>query len=203
MKYLVPKILAVTLVSIGSVASAQAENLPKYDPKLLVHVKTPSGKDVAVKGPEISYDDIGQSYYVWEIASHTSSPDGKFQEVHYLGGRPKYWDAVVYVVSPDGVVSELSNSTVKSVKWTEDSKYLLGFGYNTIRVWNMSDGYRQISFGNINSYHYQNNLLCVNSTSYRFDSDGQHNIDLIEVYSIPSLKKLTGGPYTSALGCNQ
>lgn len=203
MKYLFSQILATTLFSLGPVAPAQAQNLPKYDPKLLVHVKTPDGKDVTVKGPEISYDDVGQSYYDWKVISSDSSPNGKFSAIHYSGGRPKYWDAVVYLVSPDGVVSELSNSVVRSVQWTEDSKYLLGFGDNTLRVWNMSGGRRQMNLGRADRYYYGNGLLCINPQSYHIDSEGRQAADPIEIYSIPSLKKLLSTPYTGVLDCNK
>jgi len=203
MKYLSSQILTMTLFSLGPVALAQAETLPKYDPNLLIYVKTPDCKDVAVRGPEISYDDVGQSYYEWKVVSSAPSPDGKFSAIHYLGRRPKYWDAHVYLVSPDGFVSELSNSTVRSVQWTEDSKYLLGFGDNTLRVWNMSGGRRQMSLGQVDRYYYSDGLLCINHQSYHIDSEGRQAADPVEVYSIPSLKKLISAPYSAVMDCNK
>lgn len=178
-----------------------AQSLPEYDSSLLVYFATTKGKEVFVKGPKITYFD-GQPEYDRKVISNDTSPDGEFLEVHYLGSRPKYWDAHVYLVSPYGKILDLSNGMVRKTQWTEDSQYLLGFGDNTIRIWNMSGKRRQISFGAINSYHYVKNLLCIDSTNYGSGQNAQEGERHIEVYSIPTLAKLPHSPYLDVMGCH-
>ena len=96
----------------------------EYDPKLAVAVTAANGQSVLVPGPKVQTNVDEFFRYDYSIVANQSSPDGRATVVHYLGSIPKYWNAAVFLVGANGHLSELKDSVVRRVIWSEDSRYL-------------------------------------------------------------------------------
>ena len=95
-----------------------------YDPKLAVTVTAANGQSVLVPGPKVQTNVDEFFRYDHSIVANQSSPDGRATVVHHLGSSPKYWNAAVFLVGANGHLSELRDSVVRRVIWSEDSRYL-------------------------------------------------------------------------------
>jgi WD40 repeat protein len=176
-------------VGMGGAQDAPAE-APSYDPGLKVTVGTRYGIKVTLLGPETHFNPTPSSYEMeWKLTTVAPSPEDeqKFTLVHYIGTMPKYWDAAVYLVNNKGVVIRLSEDKVWSVSWTNDGKYILRFGDNTLRVWNTAGGRRQVNFSQDDYRTVNDKVFC--SVERTEDGTGRHYV--VKRYSIPDLKLLS------------
>ncbi|MFC3834583.1 MULTISPECIES: hypothetical protein [Deinococcus] len=151
------------LLLTGSVGAQQHG----HDPKLAVTVTTKTGKTVEVKGPEVALEPDPDFSWGWERPSVLPNRSGSFIAVHYYRNiHTKYWDANVFLVRPDGRTEQLKNDTVLNIQWSEDGRYLIGTGDNTIRLWNLNGGARQVTFPDIRASRVTGKTLCLNVNWY-------------------------------------
>lgn len=158
------------------------------DPKLAVTITTSTGKTVVVKGPKVDLD--FDTWWRWKVSNILKSPNEKFTAVLYYGSAIKYWSAAVFLIRPDGTVEELKNGEVRKTQWTEDGIYLVGTGDNTIRLWNLNGGVRQVSFPNIRASRVMGKTLCLNVNWYS-PTTGQVSRTAEIHLAIPSLKQVS------------
>ncbi|WP_407541559.1 hypothetical protein Q0M94_18890 (plasmid) [Deinococcus radiomollis] len=188
-------------------AQSSADQTLIYDPKLEITIRSANGQAVVLKGPNIILDDSGEPYYMWEILANLKSPDGRFSAIQYSGSRPKYRDGVVYIVNLYGKIIELRNSLVNKIIWTEDSKYLIGIGNGTLRVWNTNGTRRQSTPGQIVGYDYSNERVCLDVVNFREDDKLTNGVRLTlpiysrDVYAIPTLRKISSLRTTGGSHC--
>jgi WD40 repeat protein len=157
----------ISIAALGLVLSCQASAQAKgFDSRLAVNVTTKSGKVVEIKGPEVNLKPDPDLDYRWKTPTILPNQDSQFIAVHYYGSLSKYWDAMVYLVGPDGQLRRLKNGTVLNVQWTDDGKYLIGRGVNTLRLWNLNGGLRQVTFQDVRSFRYSKQKLCLNLNWY-------------------------------------
>lgn len=177
---------------------AEAQIIRRYLPELEVKVDLANGKTVMVKGPGAELDDFGEPYYSWHLVSRQRSQNGKFTAIHYAGNHWQYWDAIVYLVNPSGKIIELKKSMVNQVVWSQDGKYLLGFGNNTFRVWNQLGNVQQVTFDSILGFEKRGQTICL---AVRKFGDGQSFTELAKIFSIPQLKLLSTQPLSEDNKC--
>ncbi|WP_155297597.1 hypothetical protein [Deinococcus kurensis] len=153
----------INLLALGFLlGQAQAQQPLGYDPQLAVTVKTPAGKVVVVRGPQVPIQPDPDFTWRWSVQKVVKNRSGQFTAVLYSGAMSKYWDANVFLVRPDGRIDRLKNDTVRDVQWTEDGRYLIGMGVNTVRVWNLNGGLRQVSNRELMASSVDGQTLCLN-----------------------------------------
>lgn len=177
-------VLAIVLLSQSSTQGIG------FDPSLAVNVVTKSGKVVEIKGPKINLKQDPDLDYRWRKPTILPNRDGRFTAVYYFGNWGKYWDALIYLVHPNGRVQRLRNDSVLDIKWTNDGKYLIGLGSNTLRLWNLNGGLRQASFQDIRSFEYVDQKLCLNLNWYSATT-GQLNRTTEVQLAVPSLNQIS------------
>ncbi|WP_152545002.1 hypothetical protein [Deinococcus phoenicis] len=132
------------------------------------------------------------------------SPRGDAAAVRFCWEIGKYDGCQVYLARPSGAVLELKNSNVTKLLWTEDGKYLIGAGENTVRLWNLSGGSRaavpqpfletgQQSVSHIRRFWLRDRDLCVAMNSEIFGPNGGYAVEQLMTttrYALPLLKPL-------------
>ena len=74
--------------------------------------------------------------YSWTHAGTVWSPDRRAAAVLFCWEALRFTGCEVKLAQPGRPVLALPNSFVRTLVWTPDSQYLLGGGYNTLRLWN-------------------------------------------------------------------
>lgn len=148
------------LLSRG-VACLYGDQHCQYDPKLAIQVQTPSGP-VTIKGPLVTVGDNADLELLWRLKGVLRSPNRRFTAVYYYGDLSKVWSAEIYLVHPDGRIIKLPEASVFQVFWIPDSKYLIGVGKNTLRLWNLNGNVREAAFDNIRAMSVKGNRICIN-----------------------------------------
>ncbi|MFC6800920.1 hypothetical protein ACFQDE_03495 [Deinococcus caeni] len=192
------RMIRISLLALGFLlGQAQAQSplgYPPplgYDPHLAVNVKTPAGKVVVVKGPQVPLQPDPDFTWRWSVQKVVENSSGQFTAVHYSGSlAAKYRDAAVFLVHPDGRIDRLKNDTVLDVQWTTDGRYLLGTGANTIRLWNLSGGLRQVSYQDIRASRVTGKTLCLNVNWYS-PTTGQLSRTAELHLALPSLSQVS------------
>ncbi|PNY82463.1 hypothetical protein [Deinococcus koreensis] len=178
--------MALVLILSGQV-SAQERG---FDPRLAVTLTTMSGKVVEIRGPEIITGADADLDYRWGPPTVQANRTGKFVAVHYSGNKAPWWASEVYLVRPDGRVDRLRNDAVFKVTWTVDGSYLIGFGDNTLTIWNVSGGLRQVAFQDIRAFNYSSkNEICLNLAWYS-PTTGQPSRTTEVHLAVPSLTRI-------------
>ncbi|WP_293912956.1 WD40 repeat domain-containing protein [Deinococcus sp.] len=190
----------LSAVCLGFSGLCAAQDGFAYDPKLAVTVTAANAQSVLVPGPKVQTD-LDEAFRYDYVATNQVSPDGKATVVHYLGSAYKYWNAAVFLVDANGHLSELKDSVVRRVFWSGDSRYLVGIGDNTVRVWNLSGGLRKVSFGNINASAFSGSTLCIETTDDHAIGGDSDVSRVVELYTVPALRKIISSPATQVLGC--
>lgn len=183
--------LGIMAFATVSMTLAQIEKHPSTDTTVVFR----NGNKVFVPGPflEQKPDVIDYGFY-WEPPEVVISPNGRFAALKYYMSEIKYYDTFIYLANDGGKITKLKNSKVKSIEWTRDGQYIIGIGENTLRIWSLDGKLRALSFGNINSYVYYGDKVCVNIINYA-DHNGKAQDDyLTNTYSIPALKLLGSAP---------
>ncbi|WP_420596217.1 hypothetical protein [Deinococcus sp.] len=173
--------------------------VPPHNPPPVATVTLGNGKTVTVVGPgPVQWADIVVD---WELSNLAYSPDHKFAAVQFTFSVAKGYNSAIYLVRPDGSTFRLASDTVFSIEWTSDSKYILGFGGNTLRLWNLNGGLKQLTVSSIDKHNLVGNKIYLEVPT--FGSDGCQNGEWLRAYSIPSLKQLSSAPvpFTKNEGC--
>lgn len=76
--------------------------------------------------------------YSWTHTATVWSPDRKAAAVLFCWEAMRFTGCEVKLAQPGRTVLALPNSFVRTLVWTPDGQYLLGGGYNTLRIWNRS-----------------------------------------------------------------
>lgn len=181
----------ISLLALGFLlGQAQAQQPLGYDPQLAVTVKTPAGTVVVVRGPQVPIQPDPDFTWRWSVQKVVKNRSGQFTAVLYSGAMSKYWDANVFLVSPDGRIDRLKNDTVLDIQWTQDGRYLIGMGANTVRLWNLNGGVRQVSFPDIRASGVAGKTLCLNVDWYS-PTTGQVSRTAEIHLAIPSLGQVS------------
>ncbi|MCP2013719.1 hypothetical protein L1280_000847 [Deinococcus sp. HSC-46F16] len=164
-----------------------------------VEVSFTGGQKVSVRGPEPVAD------FPANPVQTLLSPRGDAAAVRFCWDIPKYSVCQVHLVRPDGTVQVLKNSDVRRLLWTEDGKYLIGAGVNTVRLWNLSGGVRtavptpgQVYAGlsqnssRIVGLSFRGRDLCVRTENQWYERNGQQARRSTSTtrYGLPTLRAL-------------
>lgn len=166
-----------------------------------VEVTFPKANPVTVTGPENSAQN---AEYPWTHRQTLLSPRGDAAAVRFCWELSKYGGCQVHLARPARPVRVLNNSNVTQLLWTEDGKYLIGAGNNTLRLWNLSGGGRtavprpflggkQQSSSFIGRLWLRGEDLCVAMTSDVFGPNGGYatgHLMTTTRYALPGLKPL-------------
>ncbi|WP_261664638.1 hypothetical protein [Deinococcus sp. Marseille-Q6407] len=175
---------------------------PPPTPAVVIHL---GNEAITLTGPS-NAGKAGMDVGLWAHEETLYSPRGDSAAVRFCWDAVKYHGCRVYLARPGGAVSELKNSDVIYLLWTQDGEYLAGAGANTLRLWNLSGGMRSVVYrtkagapGNIERLWLEPNGrgrgdLCVSSTdAVRSDQPGQLRPTLTlsaARYSLPALTRL-------------
>lgn len=166
-----------------------------------VEIAFPDGASVTVTGPENS---ARNAEYPWTHRQTLMSPRGDAAAVRFCWEISKYGSCQVSLARPAQPALELKNSNVTRLLWTEDGRYLIGAGENTVRLWNLSGGNRAavprpVLFGKQQSVSHIGRLwlrdgdLCVAMNSEVFGPNGGYatgHLMTTTRYALPLLKPL-------------
>ncbi|WP_161880662.1 hypothetical protein [Deinococcus alpinitundrae] len=136
-----------TVLLAASLGTVLAQGNPQ--PPAPIHPVTfKNGHTYQVKAPPATRnsDDFWDQ---WSFDEAFPSPDGKFMAIRFLQSSkdPRHNPKVIDLVSQSGSQIRLKDSDLLDVSWSLDSKYLLGKGSSSVRVWNTSGilNYRDFS----------------------------------------------------------
>ncbi|GHG03846.1 hypothetical protein GCM10017783_15470 [Deinococcus piscis] len=115
---------------------------PPPTPTEIVHL---GSEAITVTGPT-NADKVGMDVGLWAHEETLYSPRSDFAAVRFCWDAVKYHGCRVYLARPGAQVTELKNSNVERLLWTQDGEYLLGAGANTLRLWNLSGGMRSAMY---------------------------------------------------------
>lgn len=104
-----------------------------------VEIAFPNAAPIVVTGPENSEKN---AEYPWKHEQTLLSPRQDAATVRFCWEIGKYDGCQVFLARPGQPTLRLKNSDVKRLLWTEDGKYLIGAGENTLRLWNLVGGAR-------------------------------------------------------------
>lgn len=99
-------------------------------PEPRVTLTFPSGQQVTVVSSP------NTDGYSWAHSGTIWSPDRRAAAVHFCWEAMRFSGCEVRLAQPGRPVLPLPNSSVRTLVWTSDGQYLLGGGYNTLRLWN-------------------------------------------------------------------
>jgi len=113
-------------------------------PMTVVHFS--SGQNVTVSGPGSDAERLkdGETS-AWVNTSTVISPRKDVAAVQFCGNHTMESGCVVYLARPTGGIQELQDSSVTSLFWTADGRYLIGADRNTVRLWNLSGASRSVT----------------------------------------------------------
>jgi len=141
------------------------------------------------------------SVQAWTLGGVEFSPVSTSAVVLFRWSVPKYSDGAAYLVKPNGAVLSLKNSGVWKTLWTRDGKYILGFGDNTLRLWNLKGALRQLSFSEINDFSFSGKSICLDVNVRPYKNGEYSNAEYIQFYSLPMLKKIRSVPALEGTYC--
>lgn len=118
---------------------AAAVSLPPQPVTPQVEVAFPNAASVTVTGPQNSEKN---AEYPWKHQQTLLSPRQDAAAVRFCWGIGKYDGCQVFLAWLDQPALRLKNSDVQRLLWTQDGKYLIGAGSNTVRLWNLAGGVR-------------------------------------------------------------
>lgn len=166
-----------------------------------------NGDTVTVTGQA---NTAGNADYPWKLVQTLSSPRGAAAAVRFCYEYPNGKFCEVYVARPDMPVMILKNSNVVDLLWTTDSKYLLGAGVNTVRLWNLSGSLRTATplppliepgvtqaASEVTRLWLDRGDLCVATRDQLFYAPGRQKSRTVTTtrYALPTLKLLTTTNY--------
>ena len=141
------------------------------------------------------------SVLAWTLDSVKFSPASTFAVVLFHWPASKYSEQTAYLVKPNGAVLSLKDSEVWKILWTRDGKYVLGFGSNTLRLWNLKGGLRQLSFSEISDFSFSDRSICLD-VNVQQNKNGEYvDAEYIQFYSLPMLKKIRSVPALEVTYC--
>lgn len=159
---------------------------------------------VTVTGPT-NLDDAAGWSPPWSHEQTLYAPDGKAATVRFCWKAVKYHGCRVYLARPSLAVLELKNSSVTRLLWSEDGKYLIGAGENTVRLWNLRGTVRTAvpapaeaagrtqPRSSIQRLWLRERALCVGMRDDWFGGNGHvsHRTVTTTRFTLPGLKPLT------------
>jgi len=151
-------------------------------------VRLANGSTVSVESPPDQI--IGIDPGEWSIDSVFYSPDHRFIAVIFNFSHYRSNLGSVSIVGPQGNIKRLKNSVVHKIMWSSDSKYLVGLGDNTVRLWNSRGGLRQATYQHIAASRVTGQTLCLNVNWYS-PTTGQVSHTAEIHLAIPSLKQIS------------
>ncbi|MVN85963.1 hypothetical protein GO986_04210 [Deinococcus sp. HMF7620] len=143
MKGLFRPVLLTALLLTLSGGKAQTEtDLPAPQPPVYPVVLSTGVRVQVAAPPAAPHPDAG--WITWSLDLKRAAPNGRFVALLFLRDAvfAKDHTAAAQLVRPDGSVLDLPKSDVNILKWTPDSRYLLGAGPTTLRLWNTAGGVR-------------------------------------------------------------
>ncbi|WP_293911883.1 hypothetical protein [Deinococcus sp.] len=177
----------VLFLNLSSVSAQQGE---RCGPNSDVKVQAYNGLEVVVKFPKEEQSDTGGCLYGWYVALNEESPDGKSTLIHFYSNNTKAWMSEAYVVRHDASVLHLKNDGVKFIAWVPNSQYVIGFGNNTLRLWNLSGGLKTVVADGVNKVKYTDAKVCLEYIRFRSLNNEAEMEVFVDDYAIPRLKKL-------------
>lgn len=185
---------------VALLLAAQSLTLVPVTPQ--AEIIFPKAAPVTVTGPENSEKN---AEYPWTHQQTLMSPRQDAAAVRFCWEIGKYDGCQVFLARPGQPTLRLKNSDVKRLLWSQDGKYLIGAGANTVRLWNLVGGMRTAvptpgqvyarltrHSSQIVGLTFRGRNLCVRTQDQWYEPNGQQAGRSVSVtrYALPTLRPL-------------